>query len=197
MFAVGDRVLYGTMGVCTIEDICKMDVSNVIQEYYLLVPHYVPNSKIYAPVENNKVEMRQLLSKRQAHQLIESLPTIKPFSAKQEKQEFYDLCRSTIRSGDSAELAKLLKTLHSRKRTGELEKKSISLAEKDFFDKAEMILHGELASVIDIPIEDVAGYIENQVGPLHTEYQGKDTSRDSEKRHYETPVSARDSLVAV
>ena len=163
MFAVGEEIVYGSMGVCSVEDICLMDVPGAARECYLLIPRYVPNSKIYAPVENNPVEMRRLLSKTQVETLLESLPEIQAFPIQKERAGQYDLYRCAINSADSVELAKLIKTLHERKQDILRTKKMIPIAEKELFDKAEMILYGEIASVLGIPFSGVEEYFKQRI----------------------------------
>lgn len=166
MFSVGDKVIYGTMGVCTVEDIAKPDLpGGGARECYVLRPHFVANSRVYAPVEANPVKMRPLLSPEQAQSLIDSMPGIQALSAGKEKQEFYNTCRSTIKSTDSTMIARLLKTLYQKKQQVLQQKKLVPSAEKEYFDTAERMLFGEISVVLGMPVEHVGDYITARLEP--------------------------------
>lgn len=164
MFSVGDKVMYGSTGVCTIIDICVPDLPGTPRECYILKPQYVPNSKIYAPVENNPTNIRPLLTPSQAQSLIDNLDELAPFPADMDKQEMHETCRSAVKSADCSILARLLKTLYEKRVRLSEQRKTIPIAEKEYFDTAEKMLHGEFATVLQIPIDEVDGYIADRLG---------------------------------
>lgn len=165
MFSVGDRIVYGSMGVCTVLDIGLPDIPGATRECYMLKPHYVANSKVYAPIENNPVRMRPLLSEAEAQALVDSMPDLEPFPRGKDKQELYETCKNAIRSCDSFLLAKLLKTLYENKVRLVGLKKTVPSTEKDYFDTAEKMLHGEIAAALQMPLCEVEGYISARVEP--------------------------------
>lgn len=165
MFSVGDRIVYGSMGVCTVTDIGLPDVPGATRECYVLRPHYVANSKVYAPIEDNPVRMRALLTARQAEELVESLPGIPTFPKGDNRQELYETCKAAIRSADSFLLAKLVKTLHENRRRLVEMKKTVPSTEKEYHDTAEKMLHGEIAAALDIPLGEVEEYISARARP--------------------------------
>ena len=64
MFAVGEYVVYGTQGVCSIERICREDFSGEMKDYYVLAPADDPKMQIYVPMDAPALteKMRALLS---------------------------------------------------------------------------------------------------------------------------------------
>lgn len=163
MFSIGDRVVYGSSGVCTIMDIGVPDMQGASYECYFLKPHHMPTSKIYAPVGNNTVAMRPLLSAAQAELLIDALPQIEGFTEHKDKQEAYNVYRRAIKSADSMQLAKLVKTLHDKKEKAALQRKTLASSEKEMYDMAETLLHGEIAEALHIPLEQVQEYISTRL----------------------------------
>lgn len=159
MFSIGDKIVYGGMGVCTVMDICVPDLPGKPRQCYILKPHYVANAKVYAPVEENPVKIRALLTAEQAQTLIDEIPGIAGFPLTQEKQELYQTYRGAIKSADSVQLAKLIKTLHDKKVRILEQKKIVPSAEKEYFDTAEKMLYGEIAAALQMPIEQVQDYI--------------------------------------
>lgn len=75
MFKVNDYVVYSLTGVCRIMDIIKeKDVNNHEIEYYILQPVYNSNMTIKTPVNNQKVLMREIITKDDISSLIAAMP---------------------------------------------------------------------------------------------------------------------------
>ena len=51
MFEVGDRVFYGVVGVCEVEDIAAPPIKGIDGKYYYLQPVYDDKGIIYSPVD--------------------------------------------------------------------------------------------------------------------------------------------------
>lgn len=158
MFEIGDKVMYGTMGVCEIMDICVPDFEGATHTCYLLEPRYMKGTRVYAPTKNCTVSMRPVMSAEEAHDLIDSLHTIRVFE-EQEKAECMKTYRSAIQSADGYLVAKLMKTLYLRKKQKLAEKKIFPNQEKELLNIAENLLHGEVAHCLNLPIETVPDYI--------------------------------------
>lgn len=164
MFCKGDVVMYGSVGVCTVMSVGVPDVPGVTYECYTLQPRFTESSKIYAPVNSTAVKIRAPLSATQAETLIDALPGLEGFSASKDKQEAYKTYREALRSADSMQLAKLIKTLHVKKLRAAEQRKTMASGEKELYDMAEKILHGELATALHMPMEKMEGYISSRLG---------------------------------
>ena len=73
MFKVGEYVVYGMNGVCRVEEVGPMSLSGVDNDrlYYTLLPLYTKGSRVYTPVDNEKVVMRRVITKAEACALID------------------------------------------------------------------------------------------------------------------------------
>ena len=73
MYNIDDLIMYGTTGVCKVSDIRKSDFAGGDEDrlYYVLEPLY-QSGVIYAPVDNQKVFMRAVISEDEAKDLIDS-----------------------------------------------------------------------------------------------------------------------------
>ena len=78
MFKPGEYIHYGSSGLCRVEEITKLNVSGADKDrlYYRLSPMEGQGGVIYTPVDNQKVQMRRVLSTEEAKQLIDSIPDI-------------------------------------------------------------------------------------------------------------------------
>lgn len=159
MFSIGEEIVYGGMGVCTVTDVGVPDVPGMERTCYVLRPHYVANSKVYAPVEGGRVAMRALLTRAEAQDLIDQMPDLRALPVSKERQEQYGAYRNALKSADSVLLARLIKTLYEKRQRLKEQSKTVPTAEKEVFDSAERLLYGELATALHIPLEDVEPYI--------------------------------------
>ena len=76
MYAVGDKIIYGGSGVCTVEEICTPNFSRAERgrQYYKLRPVYGTET-IYAPIDTAAF-MRPVMSRQEAEALIARIPVI-------------------------------------------------------------------------------------------------------------------------
>ena len=74
MFSIGEYIVYGMNGVCKVEEIGPMNMSGVDSDkiYYTLLPLYTKGSRVFTPVDNQKVVMRPVISEQEVCELIDS-----------------------------------------------------------------------------------------------------------------------------
>ena len=158
MFEVGDMIVYGRTGVCRVEGIEE----NNGQKYYALRPMY-QSCSILTPVEG-KVFMRPVISRAEAEALIDTMPHLEaqPCEGKalRELTEHY---QSFIDSHDCKTLATMTKSIYTKKRLAEREKRKFGAVDERFMKEGEALLFGELAVALEIPMEEVRGYIGNRL----------------------------------
>lgn len=159
MFSVGDKIIYGSMGVCTVVDRRMPDMPGATQECYVLEPQYVHNARVYVPVAGTAINMRPLLSAVQAKALVNEMPRLVSFAPSKEKQVHQEIYRTAVRGADSHMLARLIKTLYERKQSNLEQKKNLPMLEKEHYDTARMILFGEIATALDTTISDVEAQV--------------------------------------
>ena len=77
MFQAGELLVYGSTGVCRVEEITELDhtVRDRGRRYYVLKPLW-QDGVIYAPVDSEKVPMRPVMSREEADTLIDRMPGI-------------------------------------------------------------------------------------------------------------------------
>ena len=78
MFQIGESVVYGTTGVCTISAIGPLSMHGVDrkQQYYTLQPIHQEGA-VYIPADGEKLKtMRYPLTKQQAEELLARIPDI-------------------------------------------------------------------------------------------------------------------------
>lgn len=77
MFQPGELLVYGTTGVCRVEGVATPNLTRAEwgRQYYLLKPLY-QDGVIYAPVDSQKVPIRPVISRQEAEDLIDLIPSI-------------------------------------------------------------------------------------------------------------------------
>lgn len=156
MYTIGDKIIYGSSGVCVVEEICTPNFSREERgkKYYKLRPVY-GTEIIYAPVDT-KAFMRPVMTRSEAEQLIARIPeleeyTIKSHSMTALRQE-YDEC---FRDHSCESYVRLAKAIY---RKGSHNKK-LGQTDQRYMKRAEDTLYGELAVALDITPAEVPAYI--------------------------------------
>lgn len=116
MFSAGEYIVYGTTGVCKVEEIGTLQMSGVSKDklYYTMTPIGSQGSRVYVPVESDKAVIRPVLSKSEAVALVEEIPSIELLWVDDEKKR-EEIYKTTFRTCDCREWIKIIKTLYLRK----------------------------------------------------------------------------------
>ena len=73
MFEIGDKVVYGVVGVCEVENIDTPPIKGISGDYYFLQPVFDSKGIIYSPVDSNKVMIRGIMTVKECDKLKEKL----------------------------------------------------------------------------------------------------------------------------
>ncbi len=163
MFEVGDYIVYGTNGVCKVEAKGPMEGIQGITKnriYYTLLPIYSQGSKVYTPIDNEKVTMRPIISRDEALELIENINEIDSLWVADEKRR-EEVYREALKSGSCKELIKIIKTLYLRTQSRLLEGKKVTAVDEKYLHIAEEQLYGELAIPLNMEKDQIEAYIIN------------------------------------
>lgn len=162
MFKINDYVIYGSNGVCQIEEIEKMSLRNQELEYYILSPVYNNEMIIKIPVNNKKILMRELMSKTEVMSLIEDISrneTIEIDDARKRAQEY----REIIKSGNVKEIIKVINSIRLEENEKISLGKKLNKTDEDIMIIARKQLYQEIAIVLGIDIDEVGDYIRNNI----------------------------------
>lgn len=165
MFEVGEYIVYGSNGVCKVEAVGKLKVPGMSKDklYYTLSPYNAKGSKIFTPVDNKKVVMRPVISKKEAIELIENIKNIDLLEIPDESriEEEY---KEALRKCDCRELVKLIRTINKRISVRLKEGKKITAGDEKYLQMAEEYLLSELSIPLEMEKEQVKELILKEVG---------------------------------
>lgn len=164
MFAVGDYIIYGNHGVCRVDKIgtVSLSMADKNKEYYTLCPVYKNDAVVYAPVENPKSIIRSILTKEEAEELINEIPSLDIVWIGNDKERELQY-KAALRSCDCKELIRIIKTLYQRKMDRIKDGKKVTVVDERYFRQAEEQLYGELAFVMGMEKDSVSEYLKNRI----------------------------------
>jgi len=161
MFQIGDKMVYGSTGVCIVQDITTVNLSGVDKNrlYYVLKPLY-QDGIIRTPVDNEKVFKRPVISRQEAEALVDMIPTVKATAYNEKNlgllRNHYQECLGTFNCED---LVEMTMSIYAKKQDAARQQKKFGVTDEKYLRRAEELLFGELAVALEIPREDVQAYI--------------------------------------
>ncbi len=164
MFSIGQDVICGNKGVCSVEDITTLDISGVdkAKKYYILKPRYVSASTVYVPVDTADASMRAIITKADAEELIHSMADLPLLDIQNEKmlEQDYKACMKT---NSCREWARMLKTIYVRRQKRLNAGRKETAVDGKYAKLAGDNLYGELAVVLDMDRSDVCDMFTKQL----------------------------------
>lgn len=160
MFQTGEKVVCGSKGVCSIEDITTLNISGVDKErkYYILKPLYMAASTVYVPVDTADSSLRRVLTTQEAQELIQKIPQIPLLTISNEKfleQEY----KNSLKTDLSCEWVRIIKTIYQRMQKRQQAGRKVTAVDSRYYKIAQDCLYGELAVALSMSREDVEDYI--------------------------------------
>lgn len=164
MFEIGEFIIYGMNGVCKVEEIGPMSLSGVEsdKEYYTLSPVYTKGSRVFTPVDNKKVVMRQVLSKQDVCKLIDEMSEVELIDVEDDKRREVAY-KEAIKSCECREWIRIINTVRKRKEERLALGKKMSACDERYLKQAQDYLYGEFATSLQIEKDEVVDYIEQRI----------------------------------
>ena len=168
MFEIGQHVLYGSHGVCTVTGVELMRFGKTKANYYILEPVECTGAKFYVPVENEAAmaKLRPLLTREELLELLHServrnYPWIS--DENQRKLRFREL----IGSGDRMELMGMICALHRHRKEQITAGRKFHQSDENFLNDAQKLLNVEFAQVFGLESKAVASFILRELENTH------------------------------
>ena len=152
MFEINDKVVYGVVGVCEIENIGKPPIKGIDKDYYFLQPVYDSKGIIYSPVDSTKVMIRGIIDKDACKKLIEKVHPMK-----------YD---EMVKSQDLVQLMHLVRALFNIKNDRAKELRRMKSADSRMLTTARKLLYGEISEAMEKDYEQITEEMDNYLSVL-------------------------------
>ncbi len=163
MFKIGEHIVYGMNGVCKVEAIGKMDMAGVEsdKDFYTLTPLYTRGSKVYTPVDNERIVMRKVIDKNEVCELIDEMSEIEEIQETNDKNRELAY-KEAIKSCDCREWIRVINTVLKRKEERLSQGKKMSACDERYLKSATENLYGEFAVSLSIDKADVQDFIQHR-----------------------------------
>ncbi len=164
MFSIGEYIVYGMNGVCRVEEIGPMNMSGVESDkiYYTLLPLYTKGSRVFTPVDNQKVVMRPVISKQEACELIDNMKQIEQIEVADDKHRELAY-KEAVKSCDCKELIRIINTARKRKEERLAQGKKMSACDERYLKQAQDNLYGEFAVSLKMEKGEVEDFITHRM----------------------------------
>ena len=160
MFSVGDKIIYNESGVCTVETVAPLDLSDG-RLYYHLQP-LVGSGKYFSPVDSGAF-MRPVMSQKEAEALIAAIPDIEPAICNDTRFNHVDaFYKEQFKKHTPEALVSIIKGLRIRA----MGKKAKSSRAEATMKRAKEALYGELSVALSIDYSATEEYVRNQIGEV-------------------------------
>ena len=166
-FEKGQHVIYGTNGLCTVEDIKKMSFikGEKAKEYYILEPVKAKASTIFVPMDNEKLmsKMRGAMTKGQIDSLLLGMSD-KELAWEDDRRVRAETFHDIIAKGVSEDLLLMIRCIYIKKRDLEERNKKLAMTDNKSLEFAEAMVEEEFSYVLDIKRSEVGAYIRKVLG---------------------------------
>lgn len=156
MFHVGDYIVYGSNGICRVEEITHPDIAGIDADrlYYVLVPEKTRDSRLFCPTDNSRVVLRSVISAEEADALMKEVKGIEPLQVESERMRD-DSYKKAMKSCDLRQCVQVIKALLIRKQEREAHGKKVTVTDERYMKLAEDGLYSELALVLGKEREEI------------------------------------------
>lgn len=166
MFHKGDYIVYGISGPCLITDVTRLSMPGCDgkRKYYVLRPVNSAKSTIYSPVDNDKVTIRQIMTREEAEELLQEVPGIRKIKVENEKmrEEQY---KEIMKNSDLHDCIGLIKTLYHKRQVRLDQGRKFTTVDERYLREALDMLISELKIALgqdaEEAVKDLRGMLQS------------------------------------
>lgn len=165
MFSVGELVMYGIHGVCTVVGTQVQKVDRKEVTYLVLEPRQQGTSRFFVPMGNPKAmeKLRPVLTRHELDALLENaaLSSGEWIDDENRRKQRY---RELLISGDRVALMQMIHAVHQHSSAQADAGRKVHICDENFLRDAHRLVEGEFSAVLDIPSSQVAAWLTERLG---------------------------------
>ena len=168
----GMYVVYGTKGLCMVEDVKEMRFAAGMEKntYYVLNPFNISKTTLFVPVDNEKLvsEIRPVMTKKEIDMLLLGMTDKKIWwenDRKRRAEQFHDI----LAKGVTEELLLMINCIYRKKQELMAIRKQLPASDGNTLKAAEKLVEEEFSHVLGINASEVGGYIRSVLGMPETD----------------------------
>lgn len=165
MYQIGQQVLYGIHGVCSVTAIEPMRFGKVKSDYYILQPTAQPDSRYYIPVNNPAAvaKLRPLMTRQELIELLHSDLVRQDVWVNDENQRKLKF-RELLAQGDRSEILSMIYCLHRHKKQQQSLGRKFHQCDEGFLKDAEKLMNAEFSQVLGLEASQIGPFILKEMG---------------------------------
>ena len=159
MYQVGQKVFYGSHGVCAVLDIETKIVDRKPVRYFALAPLDHPDARYYIPTENPTAlsKISPLMERKELEDLFAG-PIDQSIWVNDENRR-KQCYRQLISSGDRRSLIAMIYALNLHRKQQEEQGRKFHLCDENFLRDAQKLICSEVAEVLNMSNLEAYAYI--------------------------------------
>ena len=164
MYGIGDKVVYGALGVMEILDITEHVMDDVARKYYVLKEYDSRSTSLtYVPLDNEALvgQMQPLLTKDEIVEVVraaKSSPLLDWIEDNRARSEYY---KKLLGTADRVKLLCMINTVIETGIRREAEGKKNYIADENSMNRAKKLIATEFSLVLGISESEVEEYIKS------------------------------------
>jgi len=164
MYQIGEQVVYGVHGVCSVVDREERVVDRKRVVYLALEPVGQEGTRYLVPTHNAVAmgKVRPMLSREELTALMES-EEVRSGSWIRDENLRKQTYRELIGSGDRVRLMQMVRTLYRHRDSQTAAGRKVHMCDDNFLRDAEKLLTGEVAIVMGVDLEQAKQFIRSRL----------------------------------
>ena len=144
---------------------------NKERTYYVLQPVNDSESLIYVPIDNDMLvrQMKKTFTRQEVDAMILQLKD-QPDIWVEDRNQRKELFTTILHSGDCLKITNMLKSIYHQKTKLSKKKKKLSASDEGIYREAEKTLTQSFSLILNIPANQVIGYIISQVEDTNNDF---------------------------
>ena len=164
MYAIGDKVLYSTIGVMEIVDIADQTIGDVSKTYYVMKEYAsLSTSLTYVPIDNEFLlsNIKPLLTKDELYEVIKAAKVAEPIEWIEDNRARAENYKKILASLDRVRIMSMIDTVIATGIRREAEGQKNYIADETSMMKGQKLISVEFSLVLGIPENEVWSFIES------------------------------------
>lgn len=161
MYRIGEKVVYGIHGVCTVTELEIKTVDRQKVQYYVLEPLEQPGARYYIPTHNPAAvaKLSPLMTRAELASLLEDrrIPEGTWITDENQRKQRY---RELIAGSNRSAVLAMVRALRAHKAEQLAQGRKFHLCDENFLRDAEKLLCAEFSVVLELPQQEAAAYLE-------------------------------------
>lgn len=164
-FEIGQKLVYGIHGVCSLTGIQNRRVDGKTMEYYELSSVERPDSRFYIPTRNPAAvaKLHPLITRQELDDLLASVKNEGDGWIPDENQR-KNRYRELVGSFDRKAMICMVSALISQQKARASAGKKLHMCDENFLRDARKLIVEEFSLVLGLPKEQIGEYIQKSIG---------------------------------